>query len=75
MYQRSEFRMLALALMTSACAPMGAAWSPEQSPKEIAVNVSAESYVVKLDERAKALPKGEHESSSSFLPSRRFVGG
>lgn len=67
MFERNEFRMLALVLLTSACAPMGAAWTPEESPKQIAVNVAAESYVVKLDKRAKALPKGEHEELQQFM--------
>jgi pilus biogenesis lipoprotein CpaD len=67
MFERNEFRMLALALLASACAPMGATWSPVQSPKAIAVNIAAESYVVKLDRRAKALPTGEHEELKQFL--------
>ncbi len=67
MVMRNEFRMLALVLLTSACAPMGAAWTPEESPKEVAVHVASESYVVKLDRHQKALPQGQHEQLVQFV--------
>lgn len=57
---------LLAALLASACAPMGAAWSPEESPKAISVGVASESYVVKLDGK-KGLFQGEREELKSYL--------
>jgi pilus assembly protein CpaD len=66
MFAYPKFSLLAAALLASACAPMGATWSPEESPKSIAVDVSSESYIVKLDGR-KGLFKGEREELKNYL--------
>ena len=63
---RKYFALSAL-LLASACAPMGAAWSPEQSPMAVTTQVVAENYVVKLDKRAKGLRTGEQQELKAFL--------
>jgi pilus assembly protein CpaD len=67
MFVSNKFRVLAAALLLSACAPMGAAWSPAESPKAISVEVATESYVVKLDSKAGGLLKGEREELRQYL--------
>jgi pilus assembly protein CpaD len=67
MFASPKFSPLAAALLAVACAPMGATWSPEESPKSISVDVAAQSYVVKLDGKGRGLPKGEREELAQYL--------
>jgi pilus assembly protein CpaD len=67
MFVSNKFRVLAAATLVAACTPMGAAWSPAESPKAISVEIAAESYVVKLDAKASALLKGEREELRQYL--------
>jgi pilus assembly protein CpaD len=67
MFVFNKFRVIAAALLVSACAPMGATWSPAESPKAISVEIAAESYVVKLDAKAGALLTGEREELQQYL--------
>jgi pilus assembly protein CpaD len=69
MLQRNALPLIAIALLASACAPMGASWSPAQSPKQIGVHMNAESYVVKLDRHGRSLPKGEAQELNDYLRS------
>jgi pilus biogenesis lipoprotein CpaD len=78
MFERHEFLALAAALLIaacafaaalllSACAPMGATWTADEAPTAPKISIGAESYVVKLDGKARNLPQGEHEELQQFL--------
>lgn len=69
MLQRNALSLIAVALLASACAPMGTAWTQAQSPKTIGVHMNADSYVVKLDRRGRSLPKGEAQELNNYLAS------
>jgi pilus biogenesis lipoprotein CpaD len=64
MFQRNSLKLLAAALATSACVPLA---SPSDSPKQLHIHVAAESYVVKLAPRGKALPAGEKQELDQYL--------
>jgi pilus assembly protein CpaD len=64
MSSRNALKLLAVALATSACVPLA---SPSDSPKQLHVHVSAESYVVRLARRGNALPPGEKQELDQYL--------
>ena len=64
MFQRNGLKLLAAALLTSACVPLA---SPSDAPKQLHVHVAAESYVVKLTPRTNALPEGEKQELGQYL--------
>jgi pilus biogenesis lipoprotein CpaD len=64
MISRKALPLLAAVLMTSACV---AARSPSDAPKQATVRIAAESYVVKLTKRGKALTAGEKQGLDDYL--------
>lgn len=64
MIPRKALSLLAALLMTSACV---SASSPSDAPKQLTVKVVADSYVVKLDKRGKAMPVGEKQGLDDYV--------
>lgn len=64
MISRKALSVLAAALLTSACV---AARSPSDSPKQATARIVSDSYVVKLDKRARAMPAGEKQGLDDYL--------
>ena len=64
MFQRNALKLLAAALLLSACAPIT---SNSDSPKQVKLHISAESYIVKLTKKANALRPGEKEELDQYL--------
>ena len=64
MFQRHGIKLLAAALLLSACAPVT---SNLDQPKRVQVHVNAESYIVKLTRNGKTLRPGEKEELDQYL--------
>jgi pilus biogenesis lipoprotein CpaD len=64
MLKSNAVKLLAAALLASACAPMT---TESDSPKQLQVRVTAESYVVKLDKRGHNLRPGEKQELDAYL--------